>query len=834
MPTAITSTTPGPGLLDTVRHLFHTPLVDALPLGIFVKDLDSVYVSCNARFAQDVGLPRERIVGRTDHDLFPAEQAARHRARDRHVIETGVTETFEEPHRSQQREVWLRTTQTPLRSETGVIIGILGFHQDITDQKAAEQAIKAIENNLKEAQQLAQLGSWELDLVSGRLFWSDEIFNIFEIDPARFGASYEAFLDTVHPDDREMVHQTYTGSVSNRTPYSIVHRLLMADGRIKFVHERGKTLYDEQGKPLRSVGTVQDITAQKLAEEQLNLFVKAFEHNQQAAMITDAHNHILHVNRAFCTLTGYQPHEVLGKNPNILQSNLTPRKTYEEMWRCLEKTDFWIGEVWDTRKDGSTYPKNLSISVIRDEKGRITHYVGYFHDITERKLSEEQIRYLAHHDALTGLPNRFSLVARMEQMIASAKRASTGIAVMFLDLDRFKAINDTMGHHFGDRVLLEVAKRLKQCVRKSDIVSRLGGDEFVIVLSDNTDPQVASHIADKIRETLSAPYQIEDRTLHTTPSIGICCYPRDGSTPAELMKNADTAMYAAKEAGRNGFCFFSPEMNAALQDRIQIEHDLRLALERQEFFLLFQPIVQAEDGRLAALEVLLRWRHRERGLIPPDRFIPIAEASGAILSIGRWVIQEASCCLQRWQKAHLPPVRLAINMSARQLQQPDSVHEIGQIIHDSSVPPELLEFEITESAAMENVEQTTLVLWALRGLGVRLAIDDFGTGYSSLNYLKRFPVHHLKIDRSFIKDVLTDANDAAIATATISLAHSLGIQVVAEGVETHAQCDYLRQHNCDYLQGYLFSRPLPEQDIMQLLAANGGAFSIPEGKQSPQ
>ncbi len=415
----------------------------------------------------------------------------------------------------------------------------------------------------------------------------------------------------------------------------------------------------------------------------------------------------------------------------------------------------------------------------------------------------------------------------MEQLIANAVRSLTGISVMFLDLDRFKSINDTLGHHVGDRLLLDVSGRLMQCLRENDIVARLGGDEFVVVLPGSSDVVTVSHIANKIRDALNAPFEIDGNNIFTSPSIGISLYPKDGTTVDLLMKHADTAMYSAKQDGRNQFRFFSAEMNASLEERLSIEKDLRDAVSLNEFSLHYQPIINAGDGRIDALEALIRWNKPGKGLIPPDKFIPVAEESSLILQIGNWVIQEACRQLATWHRSGLDQIRLSINLSTRQLRQPDLAFVIGEIIRNNDLNPAMLEFEITETAAMENAEQTRYVLWALRGVGVRIAIDDFGTGYTSLNYLKLFPVQRLKIDRTFVKDILTDANDAAIATASISLAHSLGLDVVAEGVENREQLAFLKKHHCDNVQGYLFARPLPAAEIQALLEENDGQFFLP-------
>ncbi len=451
---------------------------------------------------------------------------------------------------------------TAIYDQAGVIAGFLGIAMDVSERNAAEAAVRESAYRLNEAQRIAQVGSWELDLVSNKLTWSDEIFHIFEIDPALFGASYEAFLNAIHPDDREKVNQAYTRSVAAHAPYEITHRLLMPDGRIKWVSERCETFYDEEGRAaLHSSGTVQDVTARRQAEESLRLYASVFEHSGEAILISDSANRILAVNPAFTRMTGYSIEDVQGKNPRLLASGHTQPQTYRDLWNTLEREGYWQGEIWDRRKDGSIYPKWVAISAVRGCDEAITHYIASFTDITERKEVEAKITHLAHHDALTGLFNRFSLQDRLEQALSMARREQSMLAVMFIDLDRFKTINDTLGHAVGDELLIEVAKRLRYSVRESDIVARLGGDEFVVVLAEVEDAAVAERLADKILRTLGQDYHLGGNVLHSTPSIGLAFYPDDGEDGCTLMKNADAAMYHAKSQGRNNVQFFSAEMN---------------------------------------------------------------------------------------------------------------------------------------------------------------------------------------------------------------------------------------------------------------------------------
>ena len=556
------------------------------------------------------------------------------------------------------------------------------------------------------------------------------------------------------------------------------------------------------------VARVRNLLQRKRAEAQLRLAAHVFEHSGEAILITDGKNRITEANPAFTRMTGYTLDEVRGQDPRILSSGRTSREEYAEMWQAIHQNGFWQGEMWDRCKNGAVYPKLMTISVVRNPQGDIDFFISSFADLSEQKANEEKIRHLAHHDALTGLPNRMHLQISLEQSLATARRDHAEVALMFIDLDRFKIINDTLGHNIGDGLLVEVARRLRDSVRDSDLVARLGGDEFVVALNDCDTANAAAHIAEKILANLAQPYQIEGNPLHTTPSIGISIYPHDGGDLDTLMKNADTAMYHAKAVGRNNFQFFSEGMNKSTNDRLMLENSLHQALQRDEFTVHYQPQADMRSGRLVGAEALIRWQHPERGMVSPLQFIPLAEENGMILAIGTWVLREVCRQIKAWREQGLNGLRFAVNLSPRQFRHEKLVDDILAILAEFEVPAAALELEITESSVMDNPDAAVLQLKKLNQHGLSIAIDDFGTGYSSLNYLKRFPVSKLKIDRSFVMDIPGDANDTAIAIAVIQLAKSLGLNVVAEGVETAEQQQFLEEQGCDFLQGYRYSKPL--------------------------
>ncbi len=582
--------------------------------------------------------------------------------------------------------------------------------------------------------------------------------------------------------------------------------------------ERGQPVFLEtiktalpgaDGDPIGVLGIGRDMTERKRVEDNLHLMSRVFFNSGEAILISDRDNRILAVNREFTRLTGYTQEDVVGCDPGLLSSGATPPEVYQEMWAALEQTDHWQGELWDRRKTGEPYPKRLSISVVRDGDGKIANYIGCFEDITNRKAAEEHIRYLALHDALTGLPNRFSLYERIDQGMAFARRFNQSMAVMLIDLDRFKAINDRLGHSGGDQLLIQVAKRLLQAVRDSDIVARLGGDEFVVVLSGIESRFDAGEIAGKIVDQLSAPYFIAGHEVRTSPSVGICFYPEDASETSDLIKNADVAMYQAKAAGRGNYQLYTERMRHVVAQRVTVEKELELALEKGQFVLHYQPQIDLRQGRAVGVEALVRWQHPGRGQVRPDDFIRLAEETGLIVPLGRWVLEEACRQLRCWHDAGLTDLHMAVNLSAVQFQEANLIDWVRQALEHSALPPASLHLEITESMAMGNPEQNIVVMKALADIGVKLALDDFGTGYSSLAYLKLFPIDIIKIDRSFVKDIESDENDVAICEMTMLLAHKLGMQVVAEGVETEAQLQFLSRIGCQLVQGYLYSQPLP-------------------------
>ncbi|THC40332.1 EAL domain-containing protein [Massilia sp. Mn16-1_5] len=557
-----------------------------------------------------------------------------------------------------------------------------------------------------------------------------------------------------------------------------------------------------------------DISERKESEEKLRLSSTVLEHIADGVMVVDMHGNIVTVNPAFTYITGFAMEEVVGKPWNVTRSSPGDQELYWNMWRQLNDTGFWRGELWSTRKDGEAWLQWLTVSTVRGDDGKVTHYVGVFSDITRLKESQEKLDYLAHHDPLTSLPNRLLFQDRLLHAIGRAAREGQQLAVMFIDLDRFKNINDTLGHHVGDELLKQVAGALGQRLRDGDTLARLGGDEFIVLLENVDGAFGARQVAAKMMALFEQPFMVASHELFVTGSIGISLFPADGQDANLLVRNADVAMYQAKSRGRNGYQFYSPAMDGEGVERLRMEALLRRAIERGEIYLHYQPQVEIDSGKLIGVEALVRWHNPELGQVSPVRFIPMAEDTGFINQLGEWVLFEACRQMLRWDEAGLQVPKMAVNLSVRQVERGAMAPLVEQALVTTGLAPRRLQLEVTESVIM-NTGDALAFVHALHAIGVGLAIDDFGTGYSSLAYLKQLPVDVLKIDRSFIKDIAVDSNDEAIAIAIIQLGKSMNLSVIAEGVENEEQAAFLLRHGCARAQGYLYGRPVAPEELLQ-------------------
>ncbi|OAI16100.1 hypothetical protein A1359_08770 [Methylomonas lenta] len=592
------------------------------------------------------------------------------------------------------------------------------------------------------------------------------------------------------------------------------------EGRLIDIEIRKTPIFHKNGQPKAMVVICRDISNIRQAEYQLRIAEAAIE-TQEGIMITDEDNFILRVNKAFTRLTGYQPKDVIGKKPSILKSGRHSKEFYQNMWATLKREKFWQGEVWDRRKNGDIYPKWLTINAVTGADGRACNYVAAFTDISQHKEAQAAIHRLAFYDPLTDLPNRRLLQDRLQQCLKNCSRHHHYGAVLIIDVDHFKTVNDTMGHHVGDQLLIYIAKQLEQSVRIGDTVARLGGDEFIILLENlgHIERMALVHveeIAQKILNAVNTSVQLNNREHHNSISIGISMFNEQKNSFDETLKRADAALYQAKDAGRNTLRFFDPEMQALMESRLTLESDLRHAQELDQLSLHYQA-QQDKNNQIFGAEVLLRWTHSHRGSISPAEFIPIAEETGLILPIGYWILQTVCEQLKIWSEHPISQnLYLAVNVSARQFRQADFVERVSAIILNSGANPTKLKLELTESLVLDNVADTIEKMHKLKRLGIQFSMDDFGTGYSCLSYLKKLPLSQLKIDQSFVRDIIVDRNDAIIAQTIIGMGHNLGLNVIAEGVETQEQRQCLESIGCDAFQGYLFSRPLPLLEFEQL------------------
>ncbi|MDO8788100.1 MAG: EAL domain-containing protein [Sulfuritalea sp.] len=589
------------------------------------------------------------------------------------------------------------------------------------------------------------------------------------------------------------------------------------DGSLFWERASISPVLDEQGALIHFVAVKEDITERRAAENELRVAATAFE-SQEGMTVTDTNGVILRVNRAFTRITGYTAEEAVGQTPRLLYSGRHDEAFYGAMWERIRRDGSWQGEIWNRRKDGEIYPEWLAITTVFDEHGQVSHYVGAFSDITQHKLAEDKIRQLAFSDSLTGLPNRRLLLDRLHQALAASARNKRRGALLFIDLDNFKTLNDTLGHDKGDLLLIQVAERLADCIREGDTVARLGGDEFVVMLEDlSENPEDAASqaetVGEKILAALNYSYPLAGYECRSTPSIGVTLFSAHQNSIDELLKQADLAMYQAKAGGRNTLRFFDPEMQAVVTARARLETELREAVLKNQLLLYYQAQVDCA-GRLTGAEALVRWQHPRRGLVSPGDFIPLAEETGLILPLGQWVLETACTQLAAWAaRADTAILTMAVNVSARQFHHVDFVAQLRAVLDGTGANPERLKLELTESVLLNDLEDTIAKMVALKARGISFSLDDFGTGYSSLSYLKRLPLNQLKVDQSFVRDLLTGANDASIARTIIAMAQSLGLAVIAEGVETEAQRDVLASQGCQAYQGYLFGHPAGAESL---------------------
>ncbi len=815
------------------RESFWSDVVRTVPDQLYVQDVSSQrMIFSNRHLGQTLGYDRTELSQMGDRFwellLHPGDaalyQALRQQQRD-NAHDESLHCQLRFRHRDGNWRCFEIREQVLTRDSDGLVTRIIGVGKDVTVQIEASQS-------LRDSEQRYRLLA---ESISDVIFSTDSRLQLNYVSPsvkAVLGYPVEWIFDNGW-------HSIIANPAQLTGIYSLMERVskamgdpeqleqlrgqmpmqlfqfdcLRADGRKIPIELRLVLVWDNHERFEGVLGVGRDISQQRRAEKDLRMAATVFEHSTSAILITDPAGYIVQANEAFSRVSGYAADEVLDELPGMLTVGEQQEGHLRYVIKQLHEHNSWEGEVWLKRRDGERYPAWVGITAVFDDEGDLASYVCFFTDISERKASEQRIHRLAYYDALTHLPNRTLFQDRLHTALQQAERLKSWVVLMFLDLDRFKPINDSLGHAAGDSMLKDMALRLLACVDEDDTVARMGGDEFTLLLQPRATREMALnraiHVAESILGSLVTPFVLESREFFVTASIGIALSPQDGSELSQLMKNADTAMYHAKERGKNNFQFYQAEMNASALERLELESDLRHALEQNEFILYYQPQFSGDGLRLTGAEALLRWRHPTRGLVPPGDFIPVIEELGLVVDVGDWVLREASRQLKAWHKGKVRVPKVSVNISARQFSDGQLGTRIATILDETGLPPACLELELTESILMREVNEAMQILDSLKKLGLSIAVDDFGTGYSSLNYLKQFPIDVLKIDRTFVDGLPEGEQDAQIARAIIAMAHSLNLAVIAEGVETHEQLGFLREHGCDEVQGYLFGRPMP-------------------------
>jgi len=711
---------------------------------------------------------------------------------------------------------WASVNVSAVRDEQNKHHSIISILEDITDRKNIENKLekstaqfKAIFNAISDA---AVFVDTNRHIVMINPSVTDNFgYNLDELQ----GKSSEVLYENVE-DYQLLAHSRFNiDANANSQLYEMTYR--RKDGTVFIGETQGTKVEDEHGDVIGFIGIFRDISERKKTEQRLRLSQKIFEDTAKSILVTDTNSIVIDANDAFCDMTGYTRAELIGQTPKLLQSGRHSNQFYRKMWYALKETGYWKGEIWDQKKNGDEFPAWSTISVVKDQDGKPINYVAILSDITEIKQSEKRLEYLAHYDHLTKLPNRMLFNDRLNMAIARAQRHNEKLAVMYIDLDGFKQVNDSLGHKSGDNLLIDVANRLSKCIRDEDSISRLGGDEFAIIVSDLGDIDFLHILSKRIRSELAISLSYEGREIRVTGSIGVAIFPSNGTDEETLLRHADQAMYYAKQLGKNTYQFFDPTIKADILNRINMGSDLRSAIKNDEFFILFQPKYDMKKNRVVGVEALVRWRHPERGVLLPEEFIPFAEDSDLIIAIGQKVIDLVFHQAQRWNAMGSNALPIAINISAREFRYYSFVENIQNMLKETNLPANLIELEVTESLLMENIENTIFMLHQLKDIGFRISIDDFGTGYSSLSYLKKLPVDTLKIDRSFVTDISDSSDDREIISAILSMANSLNLHVIAEGVENIEQLNFLHSNCCNEIQGYLLSKPVPFDQLSTVI-----------------
>ena len=791
--------------------LLHNSLLHTSMDGFLLTDSQGGLLEANDTYCRMSGYNQQELLNLSVADLEAAKTAE---TIIRHLQNTLIqgTDRFETRHRRKDGHHFdVEVSMQYLSVNEGQFVV---FVQDISPRKLIEEALQASKARLDFALQQSAIGAWELNLLdhtTHRTLLHDRIFGYHTLLRSW---TYEMFLEHVLPEDRQEVDRCFHEAIAAQTSWSFECRIRRADGAVRWIYAAGDILRNSRNETEWMAGIVQDITERKLAEEKLRLSSSVFTHAWEGILITTTDGTIVDVNDAFSRITGYSRDEVLGKNPRILGSGLQGQAFYANLWNSLTQKGHWYGEIWNLRKSGEMYAIIETISVVNNAQGIPQHYVAMLTDITRLKEHENELEHIAHYDPLTNLPNRILLADRMRQAITQVHRRNTSLAVVFLDLDGFKAINDKHGHETGDRLLMSIASRMLQAIREGDTFARIGGDEFVAVLMDLDNEDITLHLLNRLLSAAFEPVQLVDMSLQVSASLGVTFYPQKEAVDADqLLRQADQAMYQAKLAGKNRYHVFNTALDHSIRSRNESLDRMRAAITEQEFVLYYQPKVNLRTGAIIGAEALIRWNHPEKGLLSPESFLPEIEDHPLAIELGEWVIHNALTQIELWRQ-HGLDIKVSVNVGARQLQQSNFVtHLCESLAAHPNIMPSCFEIEVLETSALEDITKTTRLINDCREFGVSFALDDFGTGYSSLTYLKQLPISLLKIDQSFVRDILNDSDDLAIIKAVVGLAHSFRLQVIAEGVETVEHGTLLLRLGCELAQGYGIAHPMPADQL---------------------
>lgn len=808
-------------LTEDMWHL-HSNILQNLPIGIcLIRVNDERIVYANQQFECKFGRRSDELLGQSISviNIFTSEGPL--------VIADSMMAEIEragvwmgEIHsvKKDGTILWcyatISTFNHPRYGETWALALI-----NITAHKPIESMLQLTPQRLSLATRTAGIGTWEWDIVQDKLIWDEQMFVLYGIPQDSLEGDYKTWRTSIHPKDLQQVEKEIQMALRGEKDLNAGFRVCRPDATIRHIYAIATVLFDAYGQPICMTGTNWDVTNLKQLDDSILLANVIYQASGEAIMVIDENKLVKQVNPAFTRLTGYELSEVAGKNPQIFSCGYHDKAFYQEMWRKIKNKRHWQGEIWDRHRDGTAYTRWLSISAIHRPNGCIYGYVAQFSDITEKKQKEELILFQANFDQLTMLPNRLLFKDRLDQETRKAHRNEQLLSVIFLDLDHFKDINDTLGHAAGDQLLKEVGQRIKSCVRDTDTVARLGGDEFAVILPNIGIRRYVEKIARHIIQELSTPFNFltDQVDYHISTSIGIVFYPEDGNDIESLMKHADQAMYAAKQGGRDRFCYFTPSLQQKANEKMILTNDLRKALGRNELHIYYQPILDLTRRRIIKAEALLRWKHPHRGMVSPHTFIPLAEESGLIVEIGEWVFEQSISLIQQWLNRFGYIIQVSVNKSPIQFQESDNKPNWYEKLVQNGLPGNCINVEITEGLLLRSSFTAQNFLLEFRNKGIEVSIDDFGTGFSSLSYLKEFDIDYIKIDRSFISNLSNNPIDRALVEAIIVMAHKLDIKTIAEGVETKEQQNLLIGFGCDYVQGFLYSPPVPVEEFEKLI-----------------